>query len=366
MDLDRLAKPYLKNINPYRPGKPIEQLQRERGIQGPIAKLASNENPYPPLEAIKRAVMDALGNTNRYPESGAPELTKKLARYHAVDVQEVFVANGTNEILDLLVRAYVAANENVVFSALSFVIYKLICMQNGVAFVETAASKYTHDLVAMADAIDDKTKMVFVCNPNNPTGTYNTATDVQQFMTRVPDHTLVVMDEAYYDFVDAEDYPDSVELRNRYENLIVLRTFSKFYSLAGVRVGYAIADPRVTDILNRVRQPFNVNRLAQSAGVAAMDCREELAPIVAETVRERSSMREAMLKLGCTCPPTQTNFLFVVMDRDADEVCQALEGEGIIVRPMAGWGAPNAFRVNTGTPDENRRFVETFQAILTK
>jgi len=370
MDLDKLAKPYLKNIRPYRPGKPIEQLQRERGITGPIAKLASNENPYPPRERIKGAVMEALENTNRYPESGAPELTDKLAALHGVQSEEVFVANGTNEILDLLIRAYVEPDENCVFSELSFVIYKLICLQNGVVPIEVPCANYTHDLGAMADAIDDKTKIVFVCNPNNPTGTCNRAEEISTFLKRVPDHALLIMDEAYFEFVTMADYPVSLELRKEHENLVVLRTFSKYYSLAGIRIGYAIADPRVIDILNKLRQPFNVNRLAQAAAEAALDCADELKPFVDETIRERVAMRDALISVGCTVPESQTNFLFVVPSKSVGDavgdVCKHLEGQGIIVRPMAPFGAPeNTFRVNTGTPEENRRFIDAFRSIIT-
>jgi histidinol-phosphate aminotransferase len=367
MDLDKLAKSFLKDIRPYRPGKPIEQLQRERGITGPIAKLASNENPYPPHDKIKRAVISALESANRYPESGAPELTEKLAGYHEVDPSEIFVAHGTNEILDLLVRAYVEPVENCIFSQLSFVIYKLVCMQCGVGFVEVPCADYTHDLGAMADAIEDKTKLVFVCNPNNPTATYNSASELGEFLERVPDHTLVVLDEAYYEFVNATDYPRSVELRRRRENLVILRTFSKFYSLAGVRIGYGIADPRVVDILNKMRQPFNVNRLAQAAASAALDCRSELKPLIDETIRERDGMREELLSLGCACPPSQTNFLFVIPKDYSGDVCRRLEDHGIIVRPMAPFGAPdNAFRVNMGTPAENTRFLDAFKSVFSE
>ena len=175
MDLDKLAKPFLKTLIPYKPGKPIEQLQREKGIRGPIAKLASNENPYAPDRRIKQAVLDALESANRYPESGAPELTKKLAARHGVGPESIFVANGTNEILDLLIRAYVNANENCVFSELSFAIYKLVTIQCGVGHIEVPCKSYTHDLDAMAAAVNERTKVSFVCNPNNPTGTYNTA-----------------------------------------------------------------------------------------------------------------------------------------------------------------------------------------------
>lgn len=365
MDLDRLAKSFLNRIEPYKPGKPIEQLRRERSFAGPIAKLASNENPYPPLGAIRRAVVDAMESANRYPESGAPQLTEKLAAFHDVEPTEVFVANGTNEILDLLVRAYVWPEENCVFSELSFVIYKLICMQCGVRFVEVPCTNHTHDLAAMARAIDGKTKLIFVCNPNNPTGTYNTTSEVEGFLRKLPDHALLVLDEAYHEFANASDYPNGLDLRKNKENLVVLRTFSKFYSLAGLRLGYAVADPRVVGALHKMRQPFNVNRLAQAAAVAALDCRDELAGLVEETIRERELVRNALLKLGCSCPPTQTNFLFVIPGGYSGDICARLEVDGIIVRPMAPFGGPeNAFRVSMGKPDENARFLETFRTAL--
>ena len=365
MDLDKLAKPFLKNIRPYRPGKPIEQLRRERGITGPIAKLASNENPYPPLPRIKDAVLEAMDSANRYPESGSPGLTGKLAELHDVDPGSIFVAHGTNEIIDLLMRAYVSSDENCVFSALSFVIYKIVAMQCGVEFIEVPQRNYTHDLVAMAEAVDGKTKLAFVCNPNNPTGTYNSADEVGAFLARLPDTTLAVLDEAYYEFVDAADYPNSADLRKRHENLVVLRTFSKYYSLAGVRIGYAVADPRVVDVLNKMRQPFNVNRLAQAAAMAALGCADELQPLIEETIRERAVLRETLVTLGCECPPTQTNFVFAILEHYPGDICDDLEARGIIVRPMAPFGAPdNAFRVNTGTPEENRRFLETFAELV--
>lgn len=365
MDLDKLAKPFLKGLRPYTPGKPIEQLQREKGIAGPIAKLASNENPYPPHERIRNAVITALDSSNRYPESGAPELTASLARVHAAGVNEIFTANGTNEILDLLIRAYVGDKENVVVSQLSFVIYTLVCKQCGVECKEVPCKDYTHDLDAMAAAVDDRTKLVFICNPNNPTGTYNTAKELDRFFSRIPDHLLVVLDEAYYDFVEAPDYPDSTALRKRHENVVTLRTFSKFYSLAGIRIGYAIADPRVVDILHKMRQPFNVNRLAQAAATAALQCKRDLAGVVQETRRELRTMRERIIGLGCECPPSQTNFLFVVPPAYSGDLCDDLEQRGIIVRPQRVPGVPpNAFRVNTGTPEENSRFLAAFTDLL--
>jgi histidinol-phosphate aminotransferase len=365
MDLDKLARSYLKQITPYKPGKPIEQLQREKGIPDPIAKLASNENPYPPHDAIKKAIINELETVNRYPESGAPVLTDKLAAAHGVNSNEVFVANGTNEILELLIRDYVGDGENCVFSELSFIIYKLICMQCGAGFIEVPHKDYTHDLEAMADGVDGNTKLVFVCNPNNPTATYNTAEELDRFLERMPSHLLIVLDEAYYDFVNAPDYPDSMTLRKQHENLVVLRTFSKFYSLAGIRLGYALADPRVIDILHKSRQPFNVNRLAQVAAEAALEVKDELRGFVEETIHEREKMRAKIIELGCLCPPSQTNFLFVVPENFSGNIYAGLEEQGIIVRPMPLPGVPsNAFRVNTGTPKENDRFLRAFEDIL--
>jgi histidinol-phosphate aminotransferase len=367
VDLDRLAKPFLKNITPYRPGKPIEQLQRERGITATPAKLASNENPYPPHRRIREALISAIDNVNRYPESGSPELSDKLSEILSVSRSEIIVGNGTNEIIDLLVRAYVETDENCVFSSLSFVIYKLVSMQCGVRGIEVPARGYRHDLDAMGRAINAKTKIVFICNPNNPTGTYCTADEVDAFVAGIPDHVLVVFDQAYLEYVEATDYPDTLALRKKRENIVSLRTFSKVFSLAGLRIGYAVADARVIDSLNKMRQPFNVNRLAQAAASAALDCRDDLKDYVRETVRERERMRNAMLDMGCECPASQTNFLFVTLRGFSGDICRGLEDLGVIVRPTAQFGGPaNSFRVNTGTPEENDRFIAGLGKVLGK
>jgi histidinol-phosphate aminotransferase len=365
MDLDNLAKPFLKDLKPYSPGKPIEQVMRERGITEPPIKLASNENPYPPYKKIRNALVAAIDDINRYPESGAPELSEGIARLWGIDQDEVFVGNGTNEIIDLLIRAYVDPGENTVFSSLSFAIYKLVSMQCGVTGIEVPCVDFKHDLAAMAAAVTPKTKIVFVCNPNNPTGTYNTADELVGFVEAVRDDVLVVVDQAYLEYVTRDDYPDVVELRKKYPNIISLRTFSKVYSLAGLRIGYAIADKKVVGILNKMRQPFNVNRLAQVAAEAALRCRDELAEYTAENARERERVRGELLALGCDCPPTQTNFVFVIVNGYEGNVCGELENFGIIVRPMGQFGgAGNSFRVNMGTPEENNRFLAGFKKVL--
>jgi histidinol-phosphate aminotransferase len=365
MDLEKLAKPFLKDLVPYKPGKPIEQLQRERGITVAPAKMASNENPYPPGQKIREALAAAIEEVNRYPESGAPELTEKLAAALSVPSSDVFVGNGTNEIIDLLVRAYVEPDENTVYSELSFVIYKLVSKQCGVMGIEVPVRDFRHDLTAMAKAINDKTKIVFICNPNNPTGTYITAREIDAFLDDVPDNLLVVIDQAYLEYVTAPDYPDWKTLREKREGVVSLRTFSKVYSLAGLRIGYAVADRRVVETLNKMRQPFNVNRLAQAAAVAALACREETAEYVRETIKERERMRRAMLELGCECPASQTNFLFVVVKGFTGDICRGLEDLGVIVRPTGQFGGhADSFRVNTGTPEENDRFLEALRTVL--
>ena len=365
MDLDKLAKPFLMDLRPYSPGKPIELVMRERGITVPPIKLASNENPYPPYEKIRNALVAAIDGINRYPESGAPDLSDGIAKLWDIDSGEVFVGNGTNEIIDLLIRAFVEPGENTVFSSLSFAIYKLISMQCGVEGIEVPCADYKHDLPAIAAAITPRTKIVFVCNPNNPTGTYNTTEELEVFLEKVADDVLVVVDQAYLEYVSCDDYPDIVAIRKSKANVISLRTFSKVYSLAGLRIGYAIADKKVVGILNKMRQPFNVNRLAQAAALAALECRDELSRYTAENVRERDRVRDAILDIGCECPPTQTNFLFVIVKGTAGDVSSKLENLGIIVRPMGQFGGPdNSFRVNMGTPEENDRFLEGFRAIM--
>ncbi|UCH82870.1 MAG: histidinol-phosphate transaminase [Candidatus Latescibacterota bacterium] len=365
MDLDKLAKPFLKNLNPYKPGKPIEQVQREKGITTPLSKLASNENPYPPHEKIRSAMTEAIKEINRYPESGAPDLTDRVAVVLNVGTDEVFVGNGTNEIIDLLIRAFVKSDENCVFSAFSFVVYKIICKQCDVEGVEVADRDYRHDLDAMAKAVNDKTKIVFVCNPNNPTGTYNTAGEIDEFLSRIPEDVLVVFDQAYYEYVSASDYPDVYTLRRKRPSIISLRTFSKIYSLAGLRIGYAIADSKVVEILNKMRQPFNVNRMAQAAAQAALECRGEFGAYLEENKRECDRLRKEMLDLGFECPPSQTNFLFVRPAGAPDNICERLEDLGVIVRPCVQFGGPeNSFRVNMGTPEENNRFLAGMKTIL--
>ncbi|NIM19769.1 MAG: histidinol-phosphate transaminase [Candidatus Latescibacteria bacterium] len=365
MDFEKLARPFLKNVQPYKAGKPIEAAQRERRTKEGFIKLASNENPYPPQEDIQKAVIDMLSQVNRYPESGSFELVMELAKKHSVSPEEVFVGNGSNEIIDLLVRAFAFPDENLVYPWPSFVVYRLVSTICGLESTEVPCMDNKVDLDGIRWAVNDKTKLVFICNPNNPTSTYVTRQEFSDFLESLPEEILVVMDEAYYEYVTAEDYPQTLEMRKNRSSLVTLRTFSKVHSLAGIRIGYAVADPQVVEILHKVRQPFNVNRLAQAAALAALKCQKEIQPIVDQTIKERESLRKAILKIGWECPPSQTNFLYIIPKGFSGDVCEPLLEKGIIARNMAQFGGEaDSFRLTVGTPEENRKFLEALDAVL--
>jgi len=367
MDFKKLMRPYLATVKPYVPGKPIEELRRERNIEGEIIKLASNENPHQPLEEIKRAIIEELDNINRYPNSGSHYLSLELSQKHGLDQDQIFVGNGSNEIIDLLVRAFVRPDENVMYAYPSFIAYPLIIHQCGVGEIKVPLAEYTLDLAAMRKAVDKKTKMVFICNPNNPTATYVSETDVIEFLEGISSDIIVVFDEAYFEYVTADNFPDSTRLLERFPNIVILRTFSKAHSLSGVRAGYAIADPGLITVLHMVRQPFNVNRLAQAAARAALRYSDALQPRIEENNSERARVAEALRSLGFTVPDSQTNFLLAVPQGPDTGIVDRLMDMGIIVRSAAPWGlGEESFRVSIGTPDENDRFLEGLRKVLSR
>lgn len=355
MEIEKLVRPHLRDIMVYEPGLDEEGY----------AKLSSNENPRGPHPHVVEAVMKAVKNANRYPLSGSPQLVAALAEYYGVSAAEIMVGNGTNEIIDLLVRAFVRRDENVVHPVPSFIVYPLVAKQCEIKAVGVDCKDFRLDLPGMRAAVDDKTRVVFICNPNNPTSTYNTAAEVNTFLDGLREDILVVMDEAYFDYVDAPDYPDSMKLRKDWKTIVVLRTFSKFYALAGARVGYTISDPAVVKALHQIRQPFNVNIVAQAAGLAALEVVDVLKPLARETIEERQRVREVMLELGLVCPPSQTNFVFVDLGERTVDLFEALYGEGVVVRRMEQFGASqNSYRVSIGTVEENDRLIEATRKVL--
>jgi histidinol-phosphate aminotransferase len=367
LDIKSLFRNGILASQPYAPGKPVEEVQRELGLDN-VIKLASNENPEGPLPAVVAAIQQAAIEVNRYPDAACFRLTRMLAEHLGVDPAAVIFGNGSNEVIDLLIRALVSPGENVVFSQHSFIVYPLtsrVHFECGRAVPLTADRR--HDLPAMAAAIDARTKLVIVCNPNNPTGTYVTADEFAAFLAAVPPHVVVAVDEAYYEYVAAPDYPETLPLMTAHPNLCVLRTFSKIHSLAGLRVGYGIAHPEIVAELHKTRAPFNVNTLAQAAAVACIENWHEVAGRAQRNREQLEWLRAELTNLGLDVTPSQTNFLFCTCRGSGKTLTDALLQQGVIVRPMDAFGLGDgvgALRISVGLPAENRRCVTALAAVL--
>lgn len=365
MDFQELMRPHLKKVRPYVPGKPIEELRREKNFQGEIAKLASNENPYPPFKEITDVIIEELEQLNRYPNSGSYYLCRDIAERYGVDPKQIFVGNGSNEIIDLLARAFINPDDEIVFPFPSFIVYPIVSQLMGVKAIEVPLKDYRLDLEAVKEAITHKTKIVFICNPNNPTGTYVSASEVERLLDGLRSDIIVAFDEAYYEYVVADDYPDSLELLKSHHNIILFRTFSKIYSLSGLRVGYSISDPSLVTCLHKVRQPFNVNRIAQAAARAALRHSDMMDIRVKENRKQMESVRNALIECGFRVPESQTNFLLALPPAKSGDIIEQLLDRGIIVRPMEPFGlGKGTMRVSIGTPEENRRFITAVGEIV--
>ncbi len=362
-DFLKLAQPGIIELSPYQPGKPVEELERELGISS-IIKLASNENPLGPPSSVVQGLSDQLQALARYPDGSAYLLKQKLQRKFGLDPARITVGNGSNDVLELVARVFLGPGLESIVSEHSFVVYPLATKSLGAEVKVIPAKDYGQDLEATAAAITDKTRIVFIANPNNPTGTWVTAEALATFMKQVPDEVLVVLDEAYAEYVEEADYPDGFALANQYDNLIVTRTFSKAYGLAGLRIGYSVSHPDIADLMNRVRQPFNVNLMSLAAGLIALDDESYLQ----ESVRmNREGMRfltEACGQMGLSYIPSVGNFLTIDFGRDAMPIYDALLREGVIVRPIGVYGMPEHLRVTIGLPEENARFVDALQKVL--
>lgn len=365
IDFKGLFRPGILATRPYSPGKPICEVRRELGL-GSVIKLASNENPEGPLPAVIEAIARAAVDLNRYPDSSAFRLTGKLAAHLGVETNELIFGNGSNEVIDILIRALVSPGENVVFSDHSFIVYALstkVHFECGRPVPLTADDR--HDLPAMAATIDDRTKLVIVCNPNNPTGTYNTQDEFAAFLRQVPRRVVVAVDEAYYEYVTAPDYPQTLALRREFPNLIALRTFSKIHSLAGLRIGYGVGHPDLVTELHKTREPFNVNALSQAAALACLENWHLVPDRVQRNERERERLARQLETLGFVVVPSQANFLLVRCRGNAGQLTTSLLHKGIIVRPMHAFGlGEGALRISVGLPEENDRCVAALREIL--
>ena len=360
---ESLANEHILGIEAYEPGKPIEELERELGIHDAI-KLASNENPLPPSDRVQREIIAALSHLNRYPDGSCFYLRQALAKKHGVAPDQVVLGNGSNELLELLVRTFVKPGDEAVVPHPSFVVYPMIVQAAGGIRVMVMLKDYRLDLEAMARAMTPLTKLVFIANPNNPTATIVTADEVERFMARVPERTIVVFDEAYMEFALGPDFPDSLGYVKQGRKVVVLRTFSKAASLAGLRVGYAVADADAVALMNRIRQPFNVNSLAQAAALAALEDEGHTLECVRMIEAGRHFLYDAFRALGLSYVPSRANFVLVDVGRSAAAIYKKLLREGVIVRPMTSFGMETTLRVSVGTPEENRRLVKALQTAL--
>jgi len=360
---ESLANEHILGIAPYEPGKPVEELERELGIPGAI-KLASNENPLPPSDRVQQAISAALSHLNRYPDGSAFYLRQAVAKRHGLTPDHIVLGNGSNDLIELVVRGFMGPGDEAVVPHPSFLVYPMIVQAVGGVRVMVMLRDSRLDLEAMARAITSQTKLVFIANPNNPTATIVTADEFDHFMARVPDRTIVVVDEAYVEFAHGPDFPDTFSYVWQGRKIVVLRTFSKANSLAGLRLGYAVADPDAIALLNRIRQPFNVNSLAQAAGLAALDDEHHVVECVRMNEAGKAYLYEQFRELGVRYVPSRANFILVDVGRSAADIYQKLLHEGLIVRPMTAFGMETALRITVGTPDENRRLVKGLRAVL--
>jgi len=357
-----LVIPTIEALAPYEGGKPLEELERELGITDAV-KLASNENPVGPSPRAIEAANKALREANRYPDGAAYALRAKLAERHGVAMDEVLLGCGSNELLDLSVRTFCTPAHHIVFAEPAFVVYRIAAMAAGVPFTAVPLTDdLVHDLPAMAAAVRPETRLLFIANPNNPTGTHVGRASVERLLKEVPPEVTVVMDEAYLEYADAADYPDSLELRGHRAQLLVCRTFSKIYGLASLRVGYAVGPRKMIDYMNRVRAPFNVSSIAQAAAIAALDDRGHVETARSLNRRERTRVTRALRERGLRVAESQANFVLVDVQRPARAVYDALLRRGVIVRPFAS--LPTSLRVTLGTERENDRFLGALGEVL--
>jgi len=363
IDFFALAAPGVRALDPYQPGKPLAELAREYGITDAV-KLASNENPLGPGPCARASIRAGCADIGRYPDGGGYALKKALAARLAIGSDRITLGNGSNDVLELAARSFVTSSHQVIFSQHAFAVYALATQAIGAEAVVTAARDYGHDLGAMRAAINARTGLIFIANPNNPTGTWIDEPELLEFIQCVPPRVVIVLDEAYFEYVQAPGYPNGLRLIDRFPNLVVTRTFSKIHGLAGLRVGYAVSHPQVAELMNRVRQPFNVNSVALAAAEAALADEEHVTASVAVNKAGLAQLTRACEALGLGYIPSAANFLCIELGYPAHDLYEALLRRGVIVRPIANYGLPNHLRITVGTEPENTRFIDALRKVL--
>ncbi len=358
-----IAAAQIAGLSPYVPGKPVSELERELGIRDSV-KLASNENPLGPGPLARAAYLAAAAELERYPDGGGFALRRAIAEYHGLDADQVTIGNGSNDVLDMIARAFLGPGRESVFSEHAFAVYPIATQAVGATARVAKARDFGHALDAMAELVGPQTRVVWIANPNNPTGTWLPAAPLRAFIAALPQTCICVLDEAYTDYVDEPDYPDGVAWLADFPNLVVTRTFAKVHGLASLRVGYGLSHPDLADLLNRVRQPFNVNTPAQAAAEAALADDAHIARSVAHNRSEMARLSAGLKDLGLGHIPSVGNFVTVDLDRPAGPVDQALLRAGVICRPVGNYGLPNHLRVSVGLEQENTRLLETLEQVL--
>jgi len=361
--MKKIARKEIFKVSPYIPGKPIEEVQRELGLKK-VIKLASNESPLPPSPKAVKAIIRAVKNVNRYPEGSCYYLRQKLARKLGVKENELVFANGSDELIVLAVRAFVYPGEEIIVAKPTFLIYEIAATIHGAKVVTVPMKNFRYDLKAMKAKVTPKTKIIYIANPDNPTGSYVNKKEVAEFLKGLRKDVIVYFDEAYYELVDKKDYPQTLPLLKKMKNLIIARTFSKAYSLAGLRVGYGIGTPETIDCLERVREPFNINSLAQVAATASLDDPAQLARLRKILKQGKAYLVKNFKQMGIEFVPSATNFILMKLEQDGTDITNRLMRQGVIVRNMIGWGLKDCIRVTIGTMEENRKFINALRRVL--
>jgi len=357
-----LVRKHLLKINPYEAGCPIEEIKRKLGLKE-VIKIASNENPLGPSPKAIEAVRKSLSSVNRYPDSNGFYLKKKLAKFFNLKPLNIALGNGSDELIEIIIKAFVEDDEHVITADSTFLEYKIISSVKNRAVVTVPLRYFKYDLGAIKGKINERTKLVFIANPNNPTGTYVTKYEMEEFFKGLPEGFLVVLDEAYDAFVDVDDFPNSLSYIKR-RNVLVLKTFSKAYGLAGLRIGYALGNPELISYLERARQPFNVNSFAQAAAAAALDDKKFFNKTRRLILDGKKYLYESLGQLGIAYIPSVANFILIDVNRDCVSVFKEMLNDGVIVRDMRQYGLKNFIRVTIGTKKENERFIKVLRKVL--
>lgn len=362
MTIDQYANRFVCDLVAYEPGKPIEETARELGLDpSQIVKVASNENPLGPSPAAKAAMREALENAHIYPDGGGYRLRSAIAEKHGLNIENVVLGNGSNEIIELLCHTFLNRDSELIAAEHAFVVYKLMATLFGAKYVEVADPGFIHDLDAMAGAITENTRLVFIANPNNPTGTMVDQAAIDRFMDRLPEHVIAVFDEAYFEFPDSP--PDALRYVREGRNVCVLRTFSKIHGLAGLRVGYGMAPPHLAGLLQKARQPFNVNAIAQAGALSALADETHIAATRKINTAGLAFYEDAFRTRGLEFVTSHANFL-LVRTSEGDRVFRDMLKQGVIVRAMSGYKLPDWIRISVGTDTENRRCLEVLDSVL--